>query len=133
MWSKLTFLTAVVLMLGLVNSASAGIELKVDLVNGQEDEPWPKTFKGGDWTPWAFWADDGEGHDGVFITGFAGLDVNIGKVRVVGVSLTISTSSLWAGLLLPANTASRRTITTRRTCMRICLISMSGLTVMPTE
>ncbi|MHC4060158.1 MAG: hypothetical protein ACYSUC_02280, partial [Planctomycetota bacterium] len=78
MWSKLTFLTAVVLMLGLVNSASAGIELKVDLVDSGEGEPWPKTFKGGDWTPWAFWSDDGEGHDGVFITGFAGLDVNIG-------------------------------------------------------
>ncbi|MHC4621783.1 MAG: hypothetical protein ACYTEQ_28920, partial [Planctomycetota bacterium] len=78
MCRKLSCLICLVVVLGLVNIASAGIQLKVDLANGKEDDPWPKSFKGGNWTPWAFWGDDDAGHDGIFIKGFAGMDVNIG-------------------------------------------------------
>ncbi|MHC4497614.1 MAG: LamG domain-containing protein [Planctomycetota bacterium] len=87
MCRKLSCLICLVVVLGLVNIASAGIQLKIDLCNrseeGAEPEvgPWPKSFKGedeGGWTPWWFWGDDDDGHDGVFIKGFAGMDVNIG-------------------------------------------------------
>ncbi|MHC4061445.1 MAG: LamG domain-containing protein, partial [Planctomycetota bacterium] len=80
MCRRLSCVIVLVVVLGLVSSASAGIQLKVDIADGYEDEPRDKTYKGGDWTEWAFWGDDldDQGHDGVFITGFAGLDVNIG-------------------------------------------------------
>jgi hypothetical protein len=76
----LSCLICVVLVLGLVNSASAGIQLYVDLVDGRDDETKARTWKGSPYEKWAFWQDweDDQGNDGVFITGFAGLDVNIG-------------------------------------------------------
>ncbi|MHC4499920.1 MAG: hypothetical protein ACYS21_12490, partial [Planctomycetota bacterium] len=80
MCRRLSCLVCFVLVLGLVSSASAGIKLYVDLVDGTDAETRAKTFKGGPYYEWAYWKDydDDQGNDGVFITGFAGLDVNIG-------------------------------------------------------
>ncbi|MHC4659521.1 MAG: LamG domain-containing protein, partial [Planctomycetota bacterium] len=80
MCRKLVFPVCVVLVLGLVNSASAATELKVDLVDAGEGEPWPYTFKGGDWIPWPAWPDDesDEAHDARSLIGVGGLDVNVG-------------------------------------------------------
>ncbi|MHC4184971.1 MAG: hypothetical protein ACYSR4_03445, partial [Planctomycetota bacterium] len=80
MWSKLTFLTAVVLLLGMVSSASATTQIKVDLVNKAEGDPWPNTFKGGDWIAWPAWNDDesDEAHDAANLIGVGDTDINIG-------------------------------------------------------
>ncbi|MHC4501448.1 MAG: hypothetical protein ACYS21_20345, partial [Planctomycetota bacterium] len=78
MCRRLSCLVCFVLVLGLVNSASAGIELKVDLVNGRNDETKAKTWAGGDWYQWDIWKDDDEAHDAQTVIKINGLDVNVG-------------------------------------------------------
>ncbi|MHC4666263.1 MAG: hypothetical protein ACYS9T_09960, partial [Planctomycetota bacterium] len=80
MWRRFSSVVCVVLVLGLACSASAITQIKVDLVDQNEGEPWPKTFKGEDWIAWPAWKDHGDdrANDARNFIGVGGLDINIG-------------------------------------------------------